>query len=274
MIEIPESLTLAQQLNETVEGREIVQAEAEHTKHSFAWYYGEPSAYAGIMEGQRIGGRTGLGSMVEIELSGHSLLLGDGTNIRYFPPGKKLPDRYQLRITLEDGSSLICTVQMYGTMFLVEPASFDNPYYLAAKSKPLPGTEAFDYEYFCSLREGLSGKTSVKEFLATHQRIPGLGNGVLQDILLEAALHPKQKISLLTEDQWKRTYEAVLSVLTQMMGAGGRDTEKTLFGEAGGYVTRLSKKTVGKPCPYCGSEIKKMSYLGGTVYFCPFCQAL
>ena len=44
MIEIPESLTLAQQLNETVEGREIVQAETEHTKHSFAWYYGEPSA--------------------------------------------------------------------------------------------------------------------------------------------------------------------------------------------------------------------------------------
>ena len=79
---------------------------------------------------------------------------------------------------------------------------------------------------------------------------------------------------MLTQEQWKRTYEAILGVLAKMIEAGGRDTEKTLFGEAGGYVTKLSKKTVGKPCPYCGSEIEKKSYLGGTVYFCPFCQAL
>ncbi len=91
MIEIPESLTLAQQLNETVEGREIVQAEAEHTKHSFAWYYSEPSAYAGIMEGQRIGGSTGLGSMVEIELSGHSLCWETVRTSAIFLPGKSFP---------------------------------------------------------------------------------------------------------------------------------------------------------------------------------------
>lgn len=66
MIEIPESLTLARQLNEAVKGREIVQAEAGHTKHSFAWYYGEPSAYAEVMEGQRIGESAGIGSMVEM----------------------------------------------------------------------------------------------------------------------------------------------------------------------------------------------------------------
>lgn len=274
MIEIPESLTLAEQLNETVKGKRILQAEAEHTKHSFAWYHGEPSAYAGIMEGKRIGSSAGIGSMVEMELGGYSLLLGDGTNLRYFPPGKKLPERYQMRITLEDESSLICTVQMYGTMFLVKPASFDNPYYLAAKEKPLPGTEDFDYEYFSSLREGLSGKTSAKEFLATNQRIPGLGNGVLQDILLEAGIHPRRKINTFGEEQWRRVYETVLRVLEQMHIAGGRNTEKTLFGEPGGYPTKLSKKTVGKPCPYCGSEIEKASYLGGTVYYCPFCQPL
>lgn len=274
MIEIPESVILAGQLNGTVRGKKIIEAEAGHTKHSFAWYNGEPSAYAGRMEGKRIGGSEGIGSMVEMELPPYSLVLGDGANLRYFPPGKKLPERYQMRMTLEDGASLICTVQMYGSMFLIEPESYDNPYYLAGKAKPLPGTEAFDYAYFTSLREGVSGKTSVKEFLATNQRIPGLGNGVLQDILLEAGLHPKRKINTLGEAQWKRTYEAVLHVLGQMIQAGGRDTEKTLFGEPGGYAVRLSRKTVGKPCPYCGNEIQKMSYLGGTVYYCPFCQPL
>lgn len=273
MIEIPESITIAQQLNEAVKGKKIIEAEAEHTKHSFAWYHGDPASYHERMQGQRLGNSAGIGSMVEIMLSDRlSFVAGDGTNIRYFGPGAKLPQHYQTRITLEDGSSLIFTVQMYGSMFLIDPEAFDNPYYLIAKQKPLPLTQEFDYEYFTSLRENLPGKTSAKEFLATKQRIPGLGNGVLQDILLEANVHPKRRINTFDRQQWKRLYEAVLLVLPRMLEGGGRDTEKDLFGQPGRYQTRLSKKTVGKPCPYCGNTIQKMSYLGGTVYFCPSCQ--
>ena len=64
----------------------------------------------------------------------------------------------------------------------------------------------------------------------------------------------------------------MLDVLGKMTEAGGRDTERDLLGEKGGYRTLLSKLTVGKPCPYCGNSIQKASYLGGTVYFCPKCQ--
>ena len=73
--------------------------------------------------------------MIEMELaqSGYSFVVGDGANIRYFAPGSKIPGKYQTRITLEDKSSLICTVQMYGSMFLIEPAKYDNPYYLVCK---------------------------------------------------------------------------------------------------------------------------------------------
>ena len=46
MLEIPESLTLAAQLNETVKGLEIRRVEAPHPKHSFAWFAGEPDLYA------------------------------------------------------------------------------------------------------------------------------------------------------------------------------------------------------------------------------------
>lgn len=278
MIEIPESLIIAKQLNETVKGKRITQVKAAYTPHSFAWYTGEPSDYGKIMDGRTIGHATGIGSMIEIELESeadgekYSFIVGDGANIRYFAPDSKLPQRYQTGITLEDGSSLCCTVAMYGAMFLVKPAEYDNPYYLVAKEKPMPGTEAFDYEYFKSLREDVSGKLSMKAFLATRQRIPGLGNGVLQDILLEAGLHPKTKISTLREAEWKRTYDAVLNVLEKIREQGDRDTEKTLFGESGSYATKLSKKTVGKGCCYCGDIVQKMNYLGGTVYFCPTCQ--
>lgn len=272
MLEIPESLTIARQINESIQGKRILEAEAAHTPHSFAWYSGEPDFYSRIMEGCEIGEATSLGSMIEISLGDYSFIVGDGTNVRYFAPGEKLPERYQTRITFEDESSVICTIQMYGAMFLVQPHSYDNPYYLVGKSKPMPNTEDFTYAYFKQLFENLSGTVSMKAFLATEQRIPGLGNGVLQDILLESGLHPKRKIGGLTEGRKRRIYDAVCGTLEKMAAAGGRDTEKDFFGRQGGYRTMLSKKTVGKPCPYCGNEIQKANYLGGTVYFCPMCQ--
>ena len=274
MIEIPESLVIARQLNETVKGKRILEVEAAHTPHSFAWYSGEPKRYSEIMEGREVGAAVGIGSMIEIPLGNYSFIVGDGANLRYLTAEEKLPERYQTRITFEDESHLVCTVQMYGAMFLVEPDQYDNPYYLVAKEKPLPNTDDFTYRYFRSLFDEVSGSLSMKEFLATKQRIPGLGNGVLQDILLEAGLHPKRKIGTLTEAQRKRIYDVVIGTLDKMTIEGGRDTEKNLFGMPGGYQTKLSKKTVGKPCPYCGSLIQKANYLGGTVYFCPMCQEM
>lgn len=51
MLEIPESTTIAGQMNEMVKGLKIKEVETEHTKHSFAWYHGNPSAYAEKMQG-------------------------------------------------------------------------------------------------------------------------------------------------------------------------------------------------------------------------------
>ena len=55
---------------------------------------------------------------------------------------------------------------------------------------------------------------------------------------------------------------------------GGRDVERDLYGNPGGYKTILSKNTLNNPCPRCGSEIVKQAYLGGSVYFCTGCQVL
>lgn len=274
MIELPESRIIAGQLNETVRGLKIREVEAAHTKHSFAWYTGDPDFYASTMEGQCLGTAAGWGSYVEISLGEYSLTIGDGTNIRYFAPGIKLPERYQMRITLEDGSSLVCTVQMYGSMSLMGPDKYDNFYYRVAKEKPMPGTEGFDYAYFCKLRENVSGTLSMKAFLATEQRIPGLGNGVLQDILLQSGLHPKKKIGTVQESRFRQVHQAIIDTTNRMEAAGGRNTEKDIFGNKGGYASMLSKYTVGKGCPHCGTVIQKASYMGGTVYFCPSCQEL
>jgi formamidopyrimidine-DNA glycosylase len=275
MIEIPESITLTRQLNDTVKGRTICNVYANSSPHRFAWYYGDPDRYHDLLSGKVIDEAQSHGSMVEIWAENARVLLGEGINIRFIAAGEKLPAKHQLHIEFEDGSSLICTVQMYGWLLAFPEGKNDNPYYLIAKSKPAPLSEGFDEQYFNSLIDSTElKKKSVKAFLATEQRIPGLGNGVLQDILFNARIHPKRKTSTLSRQEIHTLYEAVKSTLSEMAAKGGRDTEKDLFGCPGGYKSFLSKNTVGTPCPVCSTIIKKEAYMGGSIYYCESCQPL
>jgi len=52
----------------------------------------------------------------------------------------------------------------------------------------------------------------------------------------------------------------------------GRDTERDLFGRPGRYVPTLDERALGKPCPACGTTIRKIQFLGGAAYFRPSCQ--
>jgi len=124
------------------------------------------------------------------------------------------------------------------------------------------------------IRGAETGKLSAKAFLATEQRIPGLGNGVLQDILWTARIHPKRKMAELSDQAIDDMYIAVKSVLADMVAKGGRDTERDLFWQPGGYRTVLSRNTVDTPCPACGTTIRKEAYSGGAIYVCETCQPL
>ena len=68
--------------------------------------------------------------------------------------------------------------------------------------------------------------------------------------------------------------DASPDTLGEMAENGGRDTETDLFGNPGRYVTIMSRNHVGKPCPACGTQIRKAAYMGGSIYFCPDCQPI
>lgn len=274
MIEIPESITIAKQLNETVFGKKICKVIANASPHKFAFYHGDPVDYSALLAGQVIGDSIGIGAMIEIAAGDRRIVLGDGANLRYYDDSSKTPSKHQLLLEFDDGSALVCTVQMYGAVLTFIEGAYNNKYHLVAKEKPLPLADAFDRVYFDSLRTEGSDKLSAKAFLATEQRIPGLGNGVLQDILFHTGIHPKRKMGTISEIEFGRLFDSVKDTLREMTRLGGRDTEKDLFGSVGGYRTLLSKNTVGKPCSVCGTNIKKAAYLGGAVYWCPACQPL
>jgi formamidopyrimidine-DNA glycosylase len=162
---------------------------------------------------------------------------------------------------------------MYGGIWAYEGA-FDNRYHKISLSSTSPLMNEFNEDYFGSIFKNTAKDISAKALLATEQRIPGLGNGVLQDILFNAGINPKRKKSNLTDSAKVELYRSLKTTLKSMTGMGGRDTEKDLFGNNGGYITKLSKNTVNKPCVICGNKIIKEAYLGGAVYYCPTCQKL
>jgi formamidopyrimidine-DNA glycosylase len=273
MIEIPEATVLARQIDETLKGKRIADAEANHTPHGFAWYSGDPKTYGGRLKGRTVTGAHVFSGNVRIETDGMTLLIS--TPIRYHEKGAMLPEKHQLLIAFEDGSALTCTVQMWGCMFCYSTGdeSHGVPVQHFLNPSPTPLDDGFDRAYFDSLLASIDrDKVSAKAFLATEQRIPGFGNGVLQDVLWTARIHPKRKMTTLTEADLAAMFDAVKSVTADMAARGGRDTERDLFGRWGGYKTVLSKNTAGQPCPACGTDIRKEAYLGGAIYYCENCQ--
>ena len=274
MIEIPEAQTLAQQLDKEIKGKTIAKVVAGKSPHGFAFYNGDPKRYPKLLEGKKISEVTATAGYVEIFAQDVTLLFHDGTNIRYLLPEAKRPEKHQLLIEFEDKSAIVVTIQMYGGMMAFVDGAFENKYYQGAKSKPSPLSEKFTQEYFEKIVDATPDKLSIKALLATEQRIPGLGNGVLQDILFKARLHPQTKVKNLTAKDFARLYKSIKTTIKEMTERGGRDTEKNLYGEPGGYQTILSSKTWNQPCPQCGGVIKRKAFLGGNVYFCERCQPL
>lgn len=273
MIELPEATVLARQIADTLLGKEIVGVAAAKSPHKFAWYYGDPQDYHDLLVGKKVDGAAAYGGQVEIQADTQRLLFSDGVNLRYHTKGGKRPDKHQLLMEFADGSGLSASVQMYGGVCCFLEGEYENIYYLLAKAKPCPLSAKFDPDYFEAIvhADG-ADRLSVKAILATEQRIPGLGNGILQDILYNAGLHPKRKVATLTPDQERLLFESIITTIQEMTDGGGRDTEKDLYGNPGGYQTKLSKNTAGKPCSKCGTPIKKESYMGGSIYYCPQCQ--
>lgn len=277
MIELPEAVTYAKQLNEQVAGKIVDRVCPPSSPHKFCWFNGDVQNYHGILAGREVKGARAFGIYAEMVFGetrdNVCLNFNDGVNVRLLGPGVKRPDRYQLLVDFTDGYSLVFSVAMYGSI-ICHKGDYDSEYYVKSRDSLSPVSEAFDLEYFLGLMKGLKPSVSTKAFLATEQRIPGLGNGCLQDILFDCGLHPKKKLSLMSLEEKERMFVSVKSVIKDMAEKGGRDTEKDLFGNDGSYSTKMSRKTQNLPCPVCGGKIVKEAYLGGAVYYCPVCQPL
>ncbi len=272
MIEIPESAVISRQASTILAGKRITDVVQATSPHKFAFYNGDPLLYKDLLVGRRIEWVRGHGAYVDIIFDEDvKISIGDGTNLKYYPAVEKHPAKHQLLIVFDDNSFMAFTVSMYGAIFAYK-GELDNFYHRNSLQSTSPLDDAFDKNLFDNIFKSVKKDMSIKALLATEQRIPGLGNGVLQDILFKSGIHPKRKISTLSDLQKDDLFHCLKMTLQSMTDKGGRDTEKDFYGNWGKYKSILSKNTYKDPCPNCGGEIRKEAYMGGSVYYCGTCQ--
>jgi formamidopyrimidine-DNA glycosylase len=275
MFELPEYLTLSQQIDETLQGRMIQAGQLGNSPHKFVWYNRTHDEFTALTRGKQVGPTRVRGRWLSISLDpGYVLVLGEcGGKILYHSPGASLPSKYHLLIAFTDDSALSVTTTMWGAMELYQSGDELERQYIK-DMRPTPVDPAFTWEYFDRFLEELVSfeKRSVKSLLTQDQLIPGLGNAIAQDILFQSWLHPRHPIQQLNPSQRRLLYNAICETVSAVTHLGGRSDEIDLFGRPGGYTRIMDRNALQRPCPVCGGEIQKIQYLGGACYFCPRCQ--
>jgi formamidopyrimidine-DNA glycosylase len=275
MFELPEIVTLSKQINQVMRGKTVRIGHLGNTPHKFVWYNRSPEEFERLTEGRSVGVTSSKGNWLFIPLEpGYVLLLGEfGGKALYHQPGSKLPKKYHLHLIFDDDSFFTVTTQMWGAMELYEQGEETKRRYIHGM-RITPVEPAFTFEYFCELIEELTSekKRSTKALLTQDQSVPGVGNAIAQDIMFHAGLHPRHPLDELTWRQTRQLYEAIRTTIDEVISQGARYDEFDLHNNRGGYIRLMDKNSHGQPCPQCGTEIEKFSYLGGTCYICPGCQ--
>lgn len=273
MFELPEFITLTNQINKTLTGKVIQSGALGNTPHKFVWYNRSHDEFADLTQGKRIGGASTRGKWLFIPVEpGYVLTLGDcGGKLLYHAPGAPRPAKYHLCLTFRNGAALTALTPMWGAMELyAQGQELERQYIKAMRPTPIEAT--FTLAYFNELIDTHGAKRSAKSLLTQEQLIPGLGNALAQDILFHARLHPRHLVQTLDAEQRRAFYHAIVLTVTTAIAQGGRYDEVDLYNQPGGYLRLMDSKAVGQPCPFCGSGIEKIQYLGGACYFCPQCQ--
>ena len=276
MIELPEAVTIARQVNEHLRSAAIAESRRENSPHKFVFYSRPREEYERLLPGRIIEAAEAWGAHVDLRLSGGLWLQlgGGGERILLHESGAQPPKKYHLLLRFDDGRLLSVTVQGWGSARLLDAKQLADVRARYGGADPL--AKGFDAKAFLRIFEdyAAAGDKPVKAFFTSESPILGVGNGYLQDILWRARVHPRTKVRQVDSAARGRLCTALRKVLAEAVAKGGRDDELDLLGNGGCYVRTLDRRSVGKPCPACGTPIEKFSFLGGACYVCPSCQTV
>ena len=274
MPELPETETIARDLNEAVAGRRI-----ESAKISKPDVLREVSARTFA---KRLAGATIVRSWRRAKLIVTDLSTGDRLVVQPRFTGAMIVEHPDLdpgqlaystlRLSLDDGRALhYCDVRRLGTVALMNPARFEE--YSSALGK-----EPLDQTFTPSQLSGVLRVTNqpVKKVLMDQRRVAGIGNIYANEALWRAQIDPSRAANSISDDEAHVLHHEIVSVLTEsiaLRGTSFRDY-RDAKGERGQFAEKLQAYgREGLPCFRCGRRLIGTHAIDGrATVFCATCQ--
>jgi formamidopyrimidine-DNA glycosylase len=118
--------------------------------------------------------------------------------------------------------------------------------------------------------------TGIKRALLDQTLISGIGNIYADEALWAAKVHYEQPASSLSARRAALVLAEVRAVLNKALAEGGTsfDAQYVNVNGASGYFAHSLNVygQQGKPCPRCGTAIRREKFMNRSSHFCPKCQ--
>ena len=274
MPELPETETIARDLNEAISGSVI---ESIRITKPDVLREVSPRELSRRVKGARIERSWRRAKLIVIDLStGDRILVQPrftGALIVADESLDKSATAYStLRMTLDDGRSLhYCDVRRLGTFALMDQERFDD--YTGELGK-----EPLDRSFTPSQLSGVLRVSSqaIKKVLMDQRKIAGIGNIYANEALWRARIDPSRAAKTVTTPKASELRDSIVAVLTESIahrGTSFRDY-RDASGERGGFVEHLAVYgRAGEPCLRCGRRLLGTHAIDGRMtVLCAHCQ--
>ena len=275
MPELPEVEVVRKGLERHVVGRTIEVVRVLHPR-AVRRHAAGATDFADAIAGRSVAGARRRGKYLWLPVGEDALLahLGMSGQLLIGDPARPLSSHVRAVFTFTDsGPDLRFTDQRtFGHLCFV-PGGAELPRTIAHIAPDLL-EQAFDEDAFAaSLRRR---RTGIKRALLDQSLVSGIGNIYADESLWRARLHWARATETLSRPDVTRLTAAVREVLAIALAAGGTSFDSlyvNVNGESGYFDRSLAVYgRAGRPCPRCGTAVRRDAFMNRSAYSCPRCQ--
>ena len=276
MPELPETETIARDLNEALAGARIAGTRVERPD---VLRVVDAAELARRVAGATIHGAWRRAKLVVLDLdTGDRIVVQPRFTgaLLIEAPGAPLPARERhfstLHFVLDDGRALhYRDIRRLGTVALMDPERW------AACDASL-GAEPLEAAFTSDRFSGIlrSSRQAVKKVLMDQRLVVGVGNIYANEALWRSGIDPSREARALSLDETERLHGELVDVLRASVAARGTSFRDYVDarGEKGSFVEQLAVYgREGQPCPRCGARLVATHAVDGrSTVFCARCQ--
>jgi len=278
MPELPEVEVVRRGLAAALPGRRISAVEVLHPRPVRRHLPG-PEDFAAQLVGRRFADPRRRGKYLWLPfVDGDALLahLGMSGQFRLDPADAPTVRNTRVLVSFDDGDPQLRFVdqRMFGGL-AISSSGADLPPEIAHI-----GRDPFDPEFDLPAAAARlrSKKTGVKRALLDQELVSGIGNIYADEALWRVRLHYARASDTLPSRTATAVLAAAAEVMREALGEGGTsfDTLYVNVNGASGYFDRSLAVygREGKPCPRCGTPIRREAFANRSSFRCPRCQRM